>query len=71
MDQLPLKHREMDDAILKLAAGQTCASDTFKRGSMLAKVAQSLLLGLKCRLETADLPKRADRQRERDGPALT
>src|SRR5579871_6394983 len=59
-----LKHRELNDAVFKLAARQSLARDTLERVAVLVEIAEGLVLCLKRGLETADLPDSAGRQNE-------
>jgi hypothetical protein len=68
--QSALKHREFDHAIFDLASRESRASNSLERVSMFAEIAEGLILCPKRRLETAQLPNRADRQNEIYGLSL-
>jgi hypothetical protein len=68
--QSALKHRELNDAIFKLAARESLPSDALERVAMFVEIAEGLILCLKRRLQTAELPNRAGRQDESYGLPL-
>src|SRR5579862_4655753 len=62
-----LKHRELNHTVVfDLATREPGASGPLELGTMLVKIAESLILRPKRRLEPTHLPNRADRQHEID-----
>ena len=68
--QSALKHREVNHAIFNLATREPRTSNALECVPMFVKIAESLILSSKRRLETAHLPNRADRQSESNGLSL-
>jgi hypothetical protein len=64
--QLGLKHREMNHAVFDLATREASASDTLELGPVFMEIAEGLVLRPKRRLEMANLPNRANRERKRN-----
>jgi hypothetical protein len=65
--QSTLKHRELNHAVINLAACKHLARDTLECVSIFVEIAEGLIPRSKRRLKTASLPNRADRQNEIDG----